>query len=59
MMDGSRRIHSSNELMNKYIMSACTDARGREIDICWRPCMRGCEYEYAYDVHACVHVETG
>lgn len=35
VMDGSRQIHSSNELMNKYILSACVDARGREIDICY------------------------
>lgn len=33
VMDGSRQIHSSNELMNKYILSACADARGCEIDI--------------------------
>lgn len=35
VMDGGRKIHPSNELMNKYISSVCADARGREIDICY------------------------
>lgn len=56
VMDGSGQIHSSNELMNKYILSACANARGREIDIRYMLWMRGCEHEYACDTYACVHV---
>lgn len=56
VMDGSRQIHSSNELMNKYLQSVCADARGREIDICYMLRMRGCEYEYACGMYASVHV---
>lgn len=56
VMDGSRQIHSSNEVMNKYILSACADARGREIDMSYMLWVCGFEYEYACDMYASVYV---
>lgn len=59
VMDDSKQIHSSNELINKYISSACADACGHEIDICYKLCMWGCENEYACDMYACACVRLG